>query len=54
MLLPVYVKHIVIGDEKTLGILWGSAGVSALILASKKQFTNHKLLFIQNIMCCIG
>ncbi len=58
-LLPIYAKDIVIGDEKTLGILWGCAGVgsliSSLILASKKQFTNHKLLFIQNIIyCCVG
>lgn len=58
-LLPIYAKDIVIGDEKTLGILWGCAGVgsliSSLILASKKQFNNHKLLFIQNIIyCCVG
>lgn len=55
-LLPIYAKDIIIGDEKTLGILWGCAGIgsliSSLILASKKEFTHHKVLFIQNIVCC--
>lgn len=57
-LLPVYARDIIVGDEKTLGILWGCAGIgsliSSLILASKTEFTNHKFLFIRNIACCAG
>lgn len=55
-LLPIYAKDIVAGDEKTLGILWGFAGIgsliSSLILASKREFQNHKQLFMRNIACC--
>lgn len=55
-LLPIYARDIISGDEKTLGILWGCAGVgsliSSLLLASKKHFDNHKIIFMQNIAFC--
>ena len=55
-LLPIYARDIIVGNEKTLGILWGCAGIgsliSSLILASKTDFTSHKFLFIRNIACC--
>lgn len=55
-LLPIYARDIVAGDEKTLGLLWGCAGIgsliSSLILASKKDFSNHKKIFISNITFC--
>lgn len=55
-LLPIYAKDIIAGNEKTLGILWGFAGIgsliSSLILASKQNFSNHKSLFIRNLACC--
>lgn len=55
-LLPIYARDIVSGNEKTLGILWGFAGigslVSSLILASKKDFSRHKTLFMRNITFC--
>ena len=57
ILLPVYAKDIIMGNEKTLGILWGCAGigslVSSLILASKQNFNNYKIIFIQNLVICI-
>lgn len=59
VLLPIYARDILLGNETTLGILWGFAGigslVSSLILASKKDFSNHKSVFMQNIaLCSIG
>ncbi|ANF81243.1 transporter [Acinetobacter sp. NCu2D-2] len=55
-LLPIYAKDIIAGNEKTLGILWGFAGVgsliSSVILASKKNFNAPKNIFIQNIAFC--
>lgn len=55
-LLPIYARDIILGNEKTLGILWGCAGIgsliSSLILASKTDFSNHKALFIRNIAFC--
>ncbi|WP_347455186.1 MFS transporter [Acinetobacter thermotolerans] len=55
-LLPIYAKDIIAGNEKTLGILWGFAGIgsliSSLILASKQNFNNHKHLFMHNLACC--
>lgn len=55
-LLPIYARDILLGNEKTLGILWGCAGIgsliSSLILASKKDFSNHKVLFICNMSFC--
>lgn len=55
-LLPIYARDIIAGNEKTLGILWGCAGIgsliSSLILASKRHFSNHKYLFMRNIACC--
>ncbi|WP_104492128.1 MFS transporter [Acinetobacter indicus] len=58
-LLPIYAKDIIAGNEKTLGILWGFAGIgsliSSLILASKQNFNNNKNLFIRNLaFCTIG
>lgn len=56
-LLPIYAKDIIAGNEKTLGILWGCAGIgsllSSLILASKKDFSHHKKVFIHNIGFCV-
>lgn len=56
-LLPIYARDIIIGDEKTLGMLWGCAGIgsliSSLILASKQQFTHPKFLFLPNMACCV-
>lgn len=56
-LLPIYARDIVAGNEKTLGILWGFAGIgsliSSLLLASRQNFSNHKKLFIRNISCCV-
>lgn len=56
-LLPIYAKDIIAGNEKTLGILWGFAGigslVSSLILASKQNFANYKIIFIQNLLLCV-
>lgn len=55
-LLPIYARDIIAGNEKTLGILWGCAGIgsliSSLILASKKNFANHKHIFMCNIAFC--
>lgn len=55
-LLPIYAKDIIAGNEKTLGILWGFAGIgsliSSLILASKQDFSHHKSLFIRNLAFC--
>lgn len=55
-LLPIYARDIIAGNEKTLGMLWGCAGVgsliSSLILASKKDFSGHKTLFMCNIAFC--
>lgn len=56
-LLPIYAKDIIAGNEKTLGILWGFAGIgslmSSLILASKQNFSNYKIIFIQNLLLCV-
>lgn len=56
-LLPIYAKDIIVGNEKTLGTLWGLAGIgsllSSLILASKQNFTNYKIIFIQNLVLCV-
>lgn len=56
-LLPIYAKDIIQGDEKTLGILWGFAGIGSLIsslrLASRQDFTDPKILFSANIACCV-
>lgn len=55
-LLPIYAKDIIVGNEKTLGILWGCAGIgsliSSVILASKKDFQSPQKIFVRNIACC--
>jgi MFS family permease len=55
-LLPIYAKDIIAGNEQTLGILWGFAGIGSLLsslrLASRKDFKDHKHLFALNIGCC--
>ncbi|WOE32222.1 MULTISPECIES: MFS transporter [unclassified Acinetobacter] len=58
-LLPVFARDIIAGNEKTLGILWGCAGIgsllSSLLLASKKDFSHHNKIFIHNMaLCSIG
>lgn len=56
VLLPIYAKDIIQGDEKTLGILWGFAGIgsliSSLLIASKINFNEPKSVFIRNIALC--
>lgn len=56
-LLPIYAKDIIQGNEKTLGILWGFAGIGSLIsslrLASRQDFSDPKILFSINIGCCV-
>lgn len=55
-LLPVYAKDILRGDEKTLGILWGAAGVGSLIssmlLASQRSFEKAHFIILFNITFC--
>ncbi|BCU64395.1 hypothetical protein F941_02001 [Acinetobacter bouvetii DSM 14964 = CIP 107468] len=55
-LLPVYAKDILHGDEKTLGMLWGAAGIgsllSSMLLASQKSFQNVHDKILRNILFC--
>ena len=55
-LLPVYAKDILQGDEKTLGILWGAAGVgsllSSVILAGQKSFKRVHTQILFNLLFC--
>lgn len=58
-LLPVYAKDILQGDEKTLGILWGAAGIGSLIssmlLAGQKSFQQvHRKILLNILACAIG
>jgi len=58
-LLPVYAKDILQGDEKTLGMLWGAAGmgslISSLMLASQKTFQQiHAKILLNILFCGIG
>ena len=58
-LLPVYAKDILHGDEKTLGMLWGAAGVGSLIssmlLARQKSFQQiHSKILLNIIFCGTG
>lgn len=58
-LLPVYAKDILHGDEKTLGFLWGAAGVGSLIssmlLASQRSFEKvHCIILFNIIFCTVG
>ncbi|WP_228257648.1 MFS transporter [Acinetobacter bouvetii] len=55
-LLPVYAKDILLGDEKTLGILWGAAGIgsllSSMLLAGQKNFNRVYAQILLNILFC--
>lgn len=58
-LLPVYAKDILHGDEKTLGFLWGAAGIGSLIssmlLASQRSFEKvHFIILFNIIFCTVG
>ena len=58
-LLPVYAKDILHGDEKTLGMLWGAAGIgsllSSMLLASQKSFQNvHDKILLNILFCGVG
>lgn len=58
-LLPVYAKDILRGDEKTLGVLWGAAGIGSLIssmlLASQRSFEKvHFIILFNIIFCTVG
>ena len=58
-LLPVYAKDILLGDEKTLGILWGAAGIgsllSSMLLAGQKSFNRvHTQILLNIIFCSVG
>lgn len=58
-LLPVYAKDILHGDEKTLGMLWGAAGIgsliSSLLLAKQQAFQRAYHYIVLNLgLCCVG
>lgn len=58
-LLPIFAKDLMHGDEKTLGYLWGMAGIgsliSSLILANTQNFSRIKQrIFINMVLAAIG